>query len=255
MNHLRALVIVVLVACATVGSASADDNTIPRYFEFKFGRDLLWISASEAITATGSLRPDIHQLEDLKSRFAEWRKNIVRDGRTPDTCDVSYGHVFAEGPDDGAITSSASLEETVATRAVISGTVTATALGIHNAIPFTILQIDEDGEAGRAPRVYLMFPRGRLQFEGITFCNDDPTFTDMPTVGDPIVFIASYPLDAAGTLYSTSLIVYEHASVVMSSDNFQLQGEARPQSVRAFAERLRRDKAHAKVVSTPDVTP
>jgi hypothetical protein len=232
---------VALALGASSGLASAD-NTIPRYFEFKYGGDLLWIAASEAITSSGTLRPDVPRPAHLQNHLAEQasRRPVVSDDAQPtEKCDVSYGRIFVDGPDEGAITSVATLNETIATRSVISGTVTASELGLHYGIPHTILQIDPEPDADSVDRVYLMFPRGRLRFEGVTFCNEDPTVAGLPAIGDPIMFVASYPLDSAGTLFSTTWIVYEQKSRLTISQHFLMESDARPKSVRGFAQDLR----------------
>lgn len=245
---MRSFRVFALILLACVGSAvAAADNTIPRYFEHKFGGELLWIAASEAITAEGTLRPDIPRRDPLSSHMRQAleqekaRRMAVSDAqRTVEVCDVQFGQRFTDGPDDGVITSSAVMDELLATRSVISGTVTASALGIHEAIPYTILQVDVDSKEVSPKRVFLMYPRGRLRYDGVTFCNEDPSLKGLPAIGDAIVFIASYPIDATGTLFSTPLIVYETESgVVASSTNFRLEPEAQPKSVRGFTERLR----------------
>lgn len=250
-----------LILASVTGGVVAAENEIPRYFEHKFGGELLWISAPEAITSEGKLRPGIRLSADLKERIKQWheqeaiRKSAASEGaaRTPD-CDVQYGHRFTDGPDEGVVTSSATLDELATTRLVISGRVTAAAPGIHVGIPYTVLQIDQDSHEAVPNRVFLMYPRGRLRFEGMTFCNENPSFMDLPSIGDAIVFIASYPLDSAGTLFSTSLIVYETESGVAKSKSFRLEPEAMPRSVRGFTERLRavqqREK-NRRSVSTP----
>jgi len=247
MRSFRVLFALILLACVSSAVAAAD-NMIPRYFEHKFGGELLWVAASDAITAEGTLRPDLPRRNPLSSHMRQAleqeksRRMAAPDvaQRTVDVCDVQYGHRFTEGPDDGVITSSAVLDELLATRSVISGTVTASALGIHEAIPYTILQIDVDAKEPSANRVFLMYPRGRVRFDGITFCNEDPSFKELPSIGDSIVFIASHPIDSTGTLFSTRHVVYETESgAVASSTSLRLEPEALPKSVRGFTERLR----------------
>lgn len=243
MNSFRTIVAFAFLLWMSAGVASADGNTIPHVFDFKFGGGPLWISAADAITPAGTLRSDIRLPEHLKLQLAQWHEkqasslNAVGSNSqiAAESCDVSYGHYFNEGPDEGVITSVDALYEVVATRSVISGTVTDSALGIHDGIPYTILQIDEDSSA----RVYLLYPRGHLRFEGMTFCNDDPSFSEVPAIGDPIVFIASDAVDSTGTLFTTSWVVYEQRSTVVSSQGLQLEPAARPKSVRGFAKGLR----------------
>lgn len=241
------------VISVSSGVAAADDNTIPGHFDFKFGGDPLWISASEAITASGTLRADIRRPAHLKRLIAQRQEREAggpgvtsQAAAVDETCEISFAERFTEGPDEGAIPSLEVLEEMVSTRSVIDGTVSATAVGIHEGMPYTILQIDVSSKEAPANRVYLMYPKGRLRFDGMTFCNDDSGFSSLPAIGDPILFIASYPLDSTGTLYFTSWVVYEHQSAVVSSPRLQLESTALPGSVRSFAERLRASRQRDK---------
>jgi hypothetical protein len=230
------------VASVSAGVVRADAPTIPRYFEFRYGRELLWISATEAITAEGTLRPDVPRAAHLDHSIARWKEQHAG----PQPCDITFGHSFTEGPDDGVIQSVEVLDEVVATRTVIDGTVSASTVGMHDGQPYMILQIDVPSKNGRSEPVYLMYPKGRLQFEGITFCKDDELFSGLPAAGDPIVFITSYPLDARGTLYQTTWVVYEHDGQVVGSAQLELEAEARPRSVREFAARLRASQHRQK---------
>jgi hypothetical protein len=244
MTYLRFGLAVVLVACVNVRVISADDNTIPGRFLFKYGGDPIWISASEAITGSGTLRPDVPRPEHLKRVMTRWHeqeasRRSVDTQQVADPCDVTYTESFTEGPDEGAITSLAVLDEMAATRSVINGTVSASAMGIHDGVPYTIVQIDSDSMGAFPKRVYLMYPRGRLRFDGMAFCNNSPAYSELPRIGDPIMFIASHPLDSTDTLFFTSWIVYERDTAVVSSQGLQLEPDARPKSVRAFADRLR----------------
>jgi hypothetical protein len=244
MTGLRFGLAIVFVACVNVRVISADDNTIPGRFTFKFGGDPIWISASEAIAASGTLRLDVPRPEHLKRLMTGWHEQEAS-RRSIDTqqdaqpCDITFTESFTEGPDEGAITSLAVLDEVAATRAVINGTVSASAVGIHDGVPYTILQIDADSMGAIPKRVYLMYPRGRLRFDGMTFCNNSPAYSELPGIGDPIMFIASHPLDSTDTLFFTSWIVYESGTAVVSSRRLQLEADARPKSVRAFTDHLR----------------
>jgi hypothetical protein len=244
MTYLRFGLALVFVACVNVRVISADDNTIPGRFTFKFGGDPIWISAAEAITPSGALRPEVHRPEHMKRLMTRWQeqeafRKSVDTQQVKELCDITFAERFTEGPDEGSITSLAVLDEIAATRSVINGTVSASAVGIHDGAPYTILQIDADSMEAFPKRVYLMYSRGRLQFDGMAFCNNSPAYSELPRIGDPIMFIASYPLDSTGTLFFTSWIVYERETAVVSSQGLQLEPDARPKSVRAFADRLR----------------
>jgi hypothetical protein len=238
-------VAVFIFAMSLTGVAAYADNTIPRYFDFKFGGDPLWIAASEAITPAGVLRSDIQRPGHLKHQIARWHERQAAAGAatsqatpSPQSCDISFAEKFTEGPDEGAITSREVLEEMVSSRLVIDGSVSALDVGIHDGMPYTIIQIDVNSKQD-PKRVYLLYPKGRLRFDGLTFCNDDPAFADTPAVGDPIMFIASYPLDSTGTLFSTSWVVYEHQASVAASRRLRLAPADAPRSVKGFAEDLR----------------
>lgn len=182
------------------------------------------------------------------------RKTAARVKPTRDVCDVEYGHLFTDGPDDTVMTSSAGLNEFLETRLVISGTVTASALGLHSAVPFTILQIGTNSEEAPAKRVFLMYPRGRARYGGITYCNEDPSFNELPAIGDSIVFIASYAIDATDTLFITNYVVYEAGSgVVASSGGFRMEPDAQHRSVGGFAERLRAIRGSSARAGEPRV--
>lgn len=106
-------------------------------------------------------------------------------------------------------------------------------------MPYTIVQIDTQAEDAPAGRIFLMYPKGRLRFGGMNVCNDDPAFSAVPAIGDPIAFIASYPLDSTGTLFFTSWIVYEHQAALVHSRRLDFEIARLARSVRTFAERLR----------------
>ena len=233
--------------CAVVVAThvvSANDDTIPKRFVFKHGGDPIWISAAEAITPDGWLRPQIRRtpfLEQLIARHAEKqsRRTVAPDAQPDTECDIEFSERFVDGPDDGAITSLEILDEMIAKRSVISGRVSASQTGIHESIPYTVLQIDVDSPADAPQRVYLLYPRGRLQFDGMSVCNVNQQYSELPAIGDHLMFIASYPIDSTETLFSTPIIIYEHEAAVVISPHLRLEEDARPKSVRRFAERLR----------------
>lgn len=252
MRSYRLLFALILIV-GVRSDAVAAENEIPRYFEHKLDWALLWLTLSEAITPEGTLRPDLRRHDTVSSEMRRHldqelaRKTAAGVKPTPDVCDVEYGHTFADGPDDGVITSSAALEELLETRSVISGTVTATDVGLHSGVPFTILQIDTNSEGAPAKRVFLLYPRGRARYGGLTYCNEDPEFKELPSIGDSILFVASYAVDATNTLFITNYVVYETKSgVVATAGGFRLEPDAQPRSVRGFMERLRAAQKHVK---------
>lgn len=237
---------IMFLVCLDVSRISAD-NTIPGRFWSGSDGDVIWVSASEAITTSGTLRPEVHRPERL-NRFLK--------DRTPATprpheatvseaakvsCDVTYTERFTEGRDDFPVESFAELSDVAATRSVIHGVLTASEIGLHDGLPYTVLQVDVDSSDIDQDRVYLMYPRGRLQFDGMSFCNNDPAFSELPSIGDEITFIASRPLDSTASLYRTSgsWILYEHADTIVTAPGLQLDsGNRRLEPLRAITERL-----------------
>jgi hypothetical protein len=187
MTYLRFGLAIIIVACVDVRGISADDNTIPSRFAFKYGGDPIWISASEAITDSGALRPEVHRPEHLKLLITRWHeqeafRGSIETQQIAQPCDISFAERFTDGPDEGSITSLAVLEELAATRAVINGRVSASAVGIHDGAPYTILQIDAESMGAFPKRVYLLYPRGRLRFDGMTFCNNSAAYSELPRI-------------------------------------------------------------------------
>ncbi|HYC58293.1 MAG TPA: hypothetical protein VEK79_01890 [Thermoanaerobaculia bacterium] len=236
--------VIVCAVVLTTKVVSANDDTIPKRFVSKFGGDPIWISATEAISPEGTLRKEIRRTAHLQRLIARHEKERSRRAVAPDAqstaeCDIAFSERFTDGPDDGAVTSLEILDEMGATRSIITGRVSASRIGIHDSTPYTILQVDVDSPGTSPKRVYLMYPRGRLQFDGLSVCNVNPLYSELPSVGDQLVFIASYPIDSTGTLFSTPLIIYEHEASVVIPPHLQLEQEAQPSSVRLFAARLR----------------
>jgi hypothetical protein len=235
------LAILFLASIEWRGAAADERTTIPRYFEPRFGGEPVWIAATEAISASGTLRPDVRRPAYLKTPALaqrEARPNVDAADAAA-SCDVTFGAYFDEGPDDGVVTSLAQLTELAATRLVTSGSVTASEVGLYNGIPFTILQIDVDSKDTSGNRVYLMYPRGRLRFDGVTFCNESTLSAELPAIGDHIVFVASAPVDSAGTLFNTPLVLYEHDAALVPPPGLRLEADSRRQSLRTIAAHLR----------------
>lgn len=240
---------IAFIGCVAANVVSADDDTIPSRFTFKFGGDPIWISASEAITASGALRPEVQRPESLKylmSRLEQEkasRRNVASDAHEAgDSCDVNYGRRFEDGPDDFSVRSLAQLKDVAASRSVISGVLSASAVGLYDGIPYTVLQIDRASVEAGTDRVYLLYPRGRLRFDNLTFCNSDPSFSELPAIGDPITFVVSAPIDSTGTLFMTSgsWVLYEHEAALVSPPELRLDPEIRRlKSVRAITDHLR----------------
>lgn len=191
-----------LATSAIVAIAAQGQGVIPDHFAFEDGR-LIWIEASPSASS--------------------------------DPCDIRYGHTFDDSNDDGAIQSVDTLREVLKTRTVISGTVTATALGLRREMPYTVLQIDTD----TGDRAYLLFAAGRARSGEKVVCTDDATVPGIPTTGDPIVFLTSGAFDATRSLHLSFWVVYEHAGAVITASDIDLGVGHAPKSVREFAQRLR----------------
>lgn len=210
------------------GAVFAEDQIPPR-FVFPIYEDPIWIAASEAISAEGKVSPEVLRssgLDHLERRRAWLKEQRARDaaeGHSSESsitadCDAILGGM-TEFSGGWTVRSLAELMEEAATRTVITGVVTASAVGFHGGMPHTILAIRTDSPA--ADRVvYMLYPNGRLHYEGMTVCNQDPGYALPPSVGDAITFVATdEPFDSTRTLYVTngSWIFYEHAGKVVAS--------------------------------------
>jgi hypothetical protein len=244
MRLLGSIAAIMLLVCFDVGRSSADDAIPSRFWSGSDG-DVIWVSASEAITTSGTLRPEIHQPERLKRFLKDRATPRTTEAAAPEaaneSCDVTYTERFTEGRDDFFAGSFAELSDVAASRSVIHGVLSASQIGLHDGLPYTILQIDLDSSNIAHGPVYLMYPRGRLHFGGMTFCNNDPAFSELPSIGDQITFIASRPLDSTGSLYRTSGsgILYEHRGSLVTAPGLQFDSCVRRfQSLEAITDRL-----------------
>lgn len=237
------LVVALVIWCVVAATASAGD-LIPRSFAFNDG-DLVWISADDAITASGSLREDVSWLSRLQRDIRQWReKQTSNQTITSDSfpgCDIAFGGSLVDGPDEFSIRTEAQLREVIQTREVVSGKVIAISSGIHNGMPYSILAIARDA-SGTASTVYLMYPRAKFIFDGVTICNEDPAVGPLPEMGDTILFIASYPIDRSGTLFSTPWVTHQGRGGIAKSSRLLIQYG----SVEEFAARLRSVKHSAE---------
>jgi hypothetical protein len=227
----RCVAVVVLLLLVT--PAFAADPGIPDRFDFKFDGGPIWVSGDRAIAADGAARPGVLRPEvrdELLDRRREQAARSHRQEATQDEasarCDVNFfGSV--DGADVYPATTLEALVDFAATRSVVSGTVTASAVGLHAGKPHTILQVRTDASAGGVPIAYLLYPSGKLSFEGMTVCNDDPAFAAPPAVGDAVTFVTASAIDSTGTLFVTdgSWILYEHAGAAVLPPG--LQSDAR----------------------------
>jgi hypothetical protein len=219
---------VLMSSCLALGLFGADAS-IPARFEFKFDRAPIWIAASEAISADGSLRAGVLSAldrEELAIRARDRRRQKQRpatEGAAP--CDVEYAGVMAGDAAASPARTIAELREAAATRSVMSGRVAATAVGLHLGMPYTVVAIDVDEK-----RVYLLYPVGRLQFEGITVCNKDASYAEVPKEGDAITFLGGTAIDHTGTLYTAagSWIFYDRDGGIVAPPEFAVDVSAGP---------------------------
>lgn len=248
MSRLRRPVAAILFAtCLSPLVVAASDQTagIPARFEFKFHSATIWVAASEAINSDGTIRPGILQsavrqeLEYRRKNQAERRKRAGAPAATD--CDVAFYGIIAEDPDQYPVATLEALREAASVRTVISGVVSATAVGLHTAIPHTVVRIVTDSHDGDNV-VYLLYPTGRLHFDGLTVCNDDPSYAPTPSPGDAITFVAASPIDATGKLFNPpgSWIFYDHRGGSVLPPGLLSDAEARKvRSAREMADFLR----------------
>lgn len=213
----------VLFLLLAVSPAIADDHDslIPGRFIFKGGHAPIWISEREMFQDDGSLRKGV--LDDLHmgelSRRRDWLRDRRRRGISTNAaadCDVNFiGYVSQGGGSDPHVTTFTDLRNLATRRPVITGKVTATALGIHFGMPHTVVRID----SATAGVTHLIYPHGRLRVNGMTVCNADPHYSEPPSIGDMIAVILPMPLDETGTLYwpPGSSILYEHEGRLVAS--------------------------------------
>lgn len=206
-------------------------SPMPPRFEFKFDRAPIWVAASEAIAPDGSVRAGVLRptaREELSRRHAS---EIERRARTrvttneAETCDVAFAGVMAgDAAEPGAKTLD-DLRDVVAGRSVISGRVAASAVGLHAGMPYTVLQIETDRSEDSA--AYLLYPAGRMRFEGMTVCNRDASYPELPVAGDVITFVTGPAIDHTGRLFtaSGSWIFYDHDGATTTPPGFNLSGE------------------------------
>lgn len=211
---MRRITVAVATALVVLTWSVRAEEPIPTRFTRPFHDLTIWIAASEAITADGTVRPDIlrsyRRTEMLRRRATreQQRARAATEQQAPDaprddadTCDVEYfgSSDFSSG---WPVHSVAELREAAATRTVISGVVTASAAGFHAGKPHTVLRI-ETAPPAAARVVYLFYPSARLRFEGMTVCNHDPGFAPLPAIGTAVTVVAGEPSDSTGTLYVT----------------------------------------------------
>lgn len=184
----------------------------------------IWVSATVAIAADGNLisekvAPAEHQhlarmLEKATQRVES------KDANAQPVCDVTIAQYSAEGPDNIGI--SASWEDLAALTArssgMYEGTVTATDVGLHDGIPFTVARL----ELVSSRVVYVLFPLARVRMNGITLCTADPSFAGLPPIGARLMFIAGPPIDKAGKLYRVAgeHLFYEIDTVLVAPPRF-----------------------------------
>lgn len=226
-------------------AASAHAAGIPDRFLWRHGEPI-WIAASEAVSNEGRLnagimRPgDYEMLRDFRDR--EMKTPRERRARTDaaEQCDVTFTELLSDGSEVFEARSLVELVQVAATRSVIDGAVTASAVGLHGGVPYTVLQVETNSPEAPAPLVYLLFSKGRMTFDGMTICNDDASFGAVPAIGDAIVFVASEPFDSTGTLFKAagSWVITEREGAVVAGPALR----ATLKSVRETVVQLRHER-------------
>lgn len=216
MRKTAAAVLIVLFSACTGFAFAESAKPIPERFLRKWDGEPIWVSARAALTPEGSLRPGI--LHDHDKRELQRRRELLREQRKQGIaaadalrCDVEFVGYVSESGEPEADTFEA-LRNIAATNQVVTGRVTASAVGLHFGMPHTVLKIDSDGGT-----TYLMVPHGRMRLDGMTVCNADPRYSELPAIGDGIIAVVADPIDSTGTLYTAagSAILYEHGSTVV----------------------------------------
>jgi hypothetical protein len=154
---------------------------IPDRFLFPSDGLIIWISETAAISEDGRLRPGILEPEELLVRRRQAAADRVASPSAEGDsggCDATFFE--ACNLDLASPTTFGELVDAAATRSVVSGIVSRSAIGLHQGLPYTLLQIERDvpGEGGAV--AYLLYPKGKLRFEGMTVCQDDPRFPAPP---------------------------------------------------------------------------
>lgn len=233
MAQPRGVKLVVLLLLANTGFADSPD--IPERFEFRFDGRLIWISAASAITAGGHIRPGVLRPEvrdELLDRRREDAASLQTQASVQESsssrCDATFFGSL-HGSDASQATTFADLVDIAASESVVSGIVSGTAVGLHAGKPCTILQIQTDVPVGGGSVAYLLYPDGKLRFDGMTVCNDDPAFAVPPIVGDAVTFVTGSAIDSTGTLFVTdgSLILYDHDGAAVLPPALESDAELR----------------------------
>ena len=230
-----------LLVSAGVAFAQPENEAIPDRFVFRRSTDAIWTSESAALASDGRIHPGVVSSEWRKERV--WRRGAQARGRgaapAPDACTVEF-FGLTDDHDGFTVATLAELQAVASTRSLYTGVVTASRVGWHAGMPFTVLRIASD--AHRV--VYLLYPFGRLRLDDMIVCNADPEYADMPRAGDRIAFVASRPIDSTEALFATSgsWILYERAGKVVTSpdlrDDAALQTFA---TLRVITEYLRQE--------------
>jgi hypothetical protein len=257
MAQPHGVALVVLLLLAKIGFAAPPD--IPERFEFRFDGRPIWISAPSAITADGRVRPGVLRPEVRDELLDRRREDAIQvqaqasvQADSSSRCDATFFGGL-HGSDAGQATTFADLVDIAASRSVVSGNVSGTVVGLHAGKPYTIVQIQTDVPVAGGSVAYLLYPDGKLRFDGMTVCNDDPAFAAPPAVGDAVTFVTGSAIDSTGALFVTdgSLILYDHDGAVVLPPAFESDAKLRLiPSARELARVLReaREPRRASIV-------
>lgn len=234
-----ALAVVFLLGTSGVTAAAE----IPDRFLFPYDGLVIWISETAAISEDGRLRPGVIEPEELRVLR---RQAAAHRAASPSAEGESGGcnATFFEACDVdlASPTTFGELVDAAATRSVVSGIVSRSAIGLHQGLPYTVLQIERDVPGKDGAVAYLLYPKAKLRFEGMTVCQDDPRFAPPPAVGDVVTFLTRSALDVNGTLFMTdgSTLLYDRHGTLVLPPGLESDAELRRiGSARKLAQVLR----------------
>ena len=173
----------------------------------------LWISAEDALTAEGTLREGaIAPAEEHALLRAIGQYERQKTQADSSECGVTIGTAFDFAPGMEIPQSWDDVQKRANAGIVISGVVTESKIGLYAGAPATLLRIEPKRSNRALPYdAYLVYPHGSLVIRGVRVCASDPSYAEVPAVGDRILFIANQALDESGTLFGppAELIFYE----------------------------------------------
>jgi hypothetical protein len=188
----------------------------------------LWIAAEDALTPEGTLREGaIAPAEErvLANAFKHYEQQNARIDSA--ACGITFGPKFDFAPGMHSPQSWDDLEQRARKGVVVSGEVVELRAGLFGGTPATLLRIEPAKANGPLPfEAFVVYPRGSLTINGVRVCTHDHAYTDMPAVGDRVLFIADQALDEDGLLFAppAEMIVYERGGRLVPSPAAKSRG-------------------------------